>query len=589
MNAGEISSLLADRAVEVAEYLLPNGKKKGPEWRAGSVHGDAGDSLGVHLTGNKAGIWSDFASGDKGDLLDLWMAARGCSLVTALKDAADFLGVKVDQTFREKRAFPKPVRPESVTAPKGNVMVWLTETRKLSIESIKAYRVGAVGDFVIFPHFRDGELCNMKRRNINDKKQMRVEQGCEQLLFGWQAINDNAREVVLCEGELDAIALHQYGYPALSVFSGAKNLAWIDNEFNHLERFSTIFVCFDNDEIGIEGRNLVVERLGVTRCKVVTLPEKDANECLMLGRSKEEIDAAFSASETQDPTELKSPKVFRDRVIKRFFPTGEEELGTALPWIKTWNSVRLRPSELSIWTGVNGHGKSLLLSQVMMDAMKRGERVCIASFELKGDLMLYRMIRQLLGSKTNLNADINQALDWLHERLYVFDYLGTARGDRVLEVFSYARKRYGINHFVIDSLLKIGIAEDDYNGQKMFVERLCDFKNLHDCHVSLVAHSRKGENEMKAPGKMDVRGAGAITDLADSCFSVWRNKMKEEGKQTEIECDAILRCDKQRNGEWEGTIGLYFDVESNQYLETSNCRAKRFDFQSYVEESMVDF
>jgi len=590
MNANEVSRLLADRAIEVAEYLLPAGKKKSAEWRAGSVLGDAGDSLGVHLNGNKAGVWSDFSSGEKGDLLDLWMASRGVNLVQAIKDASDFLGVKVDSTFREKRSFVKPVRPESVRAPKGKVIEWLTETRKLSSESIAAYRVAAKDDkYVVFPHIRNGELCNMKHRNILDKKDMRVEGGCEQMLFGWQAISETAREVTICEGEIDALSLFDYGYPAMSVFSGAKNLAWVDNEFDALDRFSTIYICFDNDEIGRQGRDLVIERLGIERCKVVNLPEKDANECLILGRSKEEIDEAFSKAKTQDPTELKSPVDFHDKVISRFFPTGDSDLGTCLPWLKTKSIIRLRPSELSVWTGINGHGKSLLLSQVMLDAMKHGERVCIASFELKGDLMLYRMIRQLLGSKSANKADVSRAIEWLHERLWVFDYLGTAKGERVLEVFAYARKRYGINHFVIDSLLKIGIAEDDYNRQKAFVETLCDFKNQHDCHVSLVAHSRKGNDEHKAPGKMDVRGTGAITDLADSCFSVWRNLAKEEGKPTDIESDAILRCDKQRNGEWQGSVGLYFDLDSNQYLENREERAKRFDFESYAETEMVDF
>lgn len=589
MNAAEISRMLADRAVEVAEYLLPGGKKRGPEWRAGSVHGEAGESLGVHLTGNKSGVWSDFASGEKGDLLDLWRLSRGCNLVQAINEAADFLGVKVDQTFRERKTFVKPSRPESVKSPAGKVMTWLTQTRKLSPEAIKAYRVAAMGDYVIFPHLRDGELCNFKRRHVENKKDMRVEAGCEQMLFGWQAIDENAREVVICEGELDALALYDYGYPALSVFSGAKNMAWVDNEYNHLERFSTIYVCFDNDETGVEGRNKLVERLGIERCKVVVLPEKDANECLILGRTKPEIDKAFSEARTQDPTELKSPIDFRSGVLHRFFPVGDRDLGTKLPWEKTHNIIRLRPSELSIWTGINGHGKSILLSHVMLDSMKHGERVCVASFELKGDLMLYRKLRQLLGGKSSTPGEINRSIDWLHERLWVFDYLGTARGDRVLEVFSYARKRYGINHFVIDSLLKIGIAEDDYTGQKNFVERLCDFKNQHDCHVALVAHSRKGEGENRAPGKMDVRGAGAITDLADSCFSVWRNKLKEEGKESECEFDAVLRCDKQRNGEWEGSVGLYFDKDSNQYLERSDECARRFDVSSYHEEEMVDF
>ena len=589
MNAGELSRLLADRALEVAEYLLPAGKKKGPEWRAGSVHGDAGDSLGVHLTGNKAGVWSDFSSGEKGDLLDLWQSSRGVDLVQAMKDAADFVGVKIDKTFREVRTFVKPVRPESVVSPVGPVMDWLLNVRKLPTESIKAYRVACNGKYVVFPHIRDGVLCNMKSRNIHDKKDMRVEAGCEQMLFGWQVVPPNSREITICEGEPDAIALHSYGYPALSVFSGAKNLAWIDNEFNHLDRFSTIYICFDNDEIGNDGKNLVIERLGIERCKVVVLPEKDANECLMLGRPKAEIDAAFASARTQDPAELKTPSDFRDRIINRFYPTSDEDLGTALPWAKTHSMIRLRPSELSIWTGVNGHGKSLLLSQVELEAMKRGERVCIASFELRGDAMLHRMIRQLLGSRIAPKSEIDKAIAWLNDKLWVFDYLGTARGERVIDVFSYARKRYGINHFVIDSLLKIGIAEDDYNGQKAFVEKLCDFKNQHDCHVALVAHSRKGENEAKAPGKMDVRGAGAITDLADSCFSVWRNKLKEDGKQTEFDFDAMLRCDKQRNGEWEGSVGLYFDLESNQYLEHKDDRAKRFDVSSYVEEVMVDF
>jgi len=118
------------------------------------------------------------------------------------------------------------------------------------------------------------------------------------MLFGWQAVDENAREVVICEGELDAMALWDYGFPALSVFSGAKNMAWVDNEYNALERFSTIYICFDNDEIGIEGRDKLVERLGIDRCKVVTLPEKDANECLMLGRAKSEIEKAFAEART---------------------------------------------------------------------------------------------------------------------------------------------------------------------------------------------------------------------------------------------------------------------------------------------------
>ena len=58
---------------------------------------------------------------------------------------------------------------------------------------------------------------------------------------------------MICEGELDALSLWQYGHPALSVFSGAGNLAWLENEYPNLERFDDIFICFDNDDAGKKG------------------------------------------------------------------------------------------------------------------------------------------------------------------------------------------------------------------------------------------------------------------------------------------------------------------------------------------------
>lgn len=82
--------------------------------------------------------------------------------------------------------------------------------------------------------------------------------------------------------------------------------------------------------------------------------------------------------------------------------------------------------------------------------------------------------------------------------------------------------------FVIDSFMKLDIAEDDYKAQKVLIEQLCDFKNQHGCHIHIVVHPRKGADELRPPGKLDNKGTGAISDLADNCFTVCRNKYKEE-------------------------------------------------------------
>jgi hypothetical protein len=117
--------------------------------------------------------------------------------------------------------------------------------------------------------------------------------------------------------------------------------------------------------------------------------------------------------------------------------------------------------------------------------------------------------------------------------------------------------------------------EDDYNAQKDFVNELCAFAQAHQVHIHLVHHVRKGESEMSAPGKLDIKGAGAITDMVDNVFIVWRNKKAEREGKGEPTC--IVACVKQRNGEYEGKFGFWFDLESQQYFEAAREVASRYD------------
>ena len=96
------------------------------------------------------------------------------------------------------------------------------------------------------------------------------------------------------------------------------------------------------------------------------------------------------------------------------------------------------------------------------------------------------------------------------------------------------------------------------------------------------------ENESIPPGKMSIKGSGAISDLADNCFVVWRNKHKEQSIQTDkiqekesdsqllSRPDCLLICEKQRNGEWEGKTALWFDKKSFQYLNYQGHKPVRY-------------
>ena len=72
VSAREVSQMLAQRIEDVAALCLPNGSRDGHEWCVGSIDGEPGQSLRIHLSGTKAGWWIDFSNRDsKGDALDL--------------------------------------------------------------------------------------------------------------------------------------------------------------------------------------------------------------------------------------------------------------------------------------------------------------------------------------------------------------------------------------------------------------------------------------------------------------------------------------------------------------------------------------
>jgi twinkle protein len=588
MNASDVAQTLAARAQAVCEYLLPGGKKQGSEWKAGSVGGEAGNSLSVRLTGPKAGVWADFQSGEKGDLLDLWVACRGMSVAEAVNDAKSWLGVRDVLPAPEPKTYKRPAKP-ACQAPKSRVREWLT-SRGIEERTIAAFKVAEQmrdgKTYAVFPYLRDGELVNVKYRNPDEKKDMRQEGGAEPCLFGWHLIEPKARSVAICEGEIDAMTLWQAGIPALSVNAGAGNHQWIESDWQRLERFSDILVAFDSDEPGQKGAAEVMRRLGIARCRKLVFPAKDANDWLMQGACGEDFQNAAAAAKPQDPQELRSAAEFMARVKAMFFPAGDASADPCLRLDKNLEWFEFRAGELTVWTGYNGHGKSLMLSQVLLGLVQQGERLCVFSGEMSPERQVKRMSKQATGLDVPTAGYLDAVGEWLRGRVWIFDMVGSATIARLLEVFEYGNKRYGIRHFVIDSLMMTDVPEDgpgSMSAQKEAIQKLCNFAKRNGCHVHLVAHPRKGRDENAGPGKLDVAGSSKITDGADNVFTVWSARRDESDAPTD-EPDAKLELQKQRNGDVQHfTLMLWFVRGAMQYATNARRRAIR-----YVEWSSQD-
>lgn len=258
--------------------------------------------------------------------------------------------------------------------------------------------------------------------------------------------------------------------------------------------------------------------------------------------------------------------------VEKYFHSSDESTQIGMPWRKTWDKIAFRSGEVTVWAGYSGHGKSLILGQISNHLMRQfGQRLCIASMEMKPYMTLARMCRQAAGGIPDVEY-IHRYHRGTNGLLWVYDQQGTVKGDKMAAVIRYCHEKHDMQHFVIDSLLKCGFAEDDYTGQKMFVDQLCSIGRDTGVHIHLIHHSRKGADEYKVPNKHDIKGTGSITDQVDNVIVVWRNKLKEKEIQENNmsksnDPDCLLAIEKQRNGEWEGRIALWFDSISRGFRE----------------------
>src|SRR5688572_10028816 len=116
--ATDLARRLAQNAEAVCREYLPNGRREGNTWRVGDVDNTPGRSLMVRLTGpdsgpGACGHFTDFATGEHGDLLDV--IARTCRLGAfrdVLHEARRFLSLP--------QPGPHAAAPRMPPAPSGS-------------------------------------------------------------------------------------------------------------------------------------------------------------------------------------------------------------------------------------------------------------------------------------------------------------------------------------------------------------------------------------------------------------------------------------------------------------------------------------
>jgi energy-coupling factor transporter ATP-binding protein EcfA2 len=326
-----------------------------------------------------------------------------------------------------------------------------------------------------------------------------------------------------------------------------------------------------------------------------------ASEAMLSAMEAEVKALAARASRglAQKPVNLQCPKEFEEAYWARWFGGGDMEPGRGLPFEFP---LRIRASEMTLFTGDNGSGKSSMLGQIAIVLGLQGARVCMASMEVPPEITCWIMARQLLGVGRLANDDgghqqAAMALAWMESRLRLYSFLGIASWREVLGVFKYAAEHLKYDTFIVDSVGRLGIADDDYGEQGLAAARFADFCVKTGAHLFLVVHENKSSD---GSAKNRVRGSKQWTDNSHNVVGTRRNEEKGQkveelreqfrtgmideneykeraGKLQQV-WDAKFLLSKQRwpGSQQNGSRYLYFDRESLQFRERWDRGAVRY-------------
>jgi hypothetical protein len=104
-QVSDLTRRLAEQAEMVCRHYLSNGRRSGNYWLVGDVNNTPGRSMFVRLTGPQsgkgvAGKWTDSATGQHGDLLDVIQLSCGLAFSDATERHAVSSACRLPHTIR---------------------------------------------------------------------------------------------------------------------------------------------------------------------------------------------------------------------------------------------------------------------------------------------------------------------------------------------------------------------------------------------------------------------------------------------------------------------------------------------------------
>ena len=439
-----------------------------------------------------------------------------------------------------------------------------------------------------YPYFDEtGAKVAEKIRNVANKTFSISGNFNKATLFGQNLFQKAGKYITIVEGELDALASYQLTgskWPTVSIRNGASAAVKdCKAQYEYLDSFETIVICFDADEVGQKAAKDVAELFG-NKVKIVKhLKEcKDACDYLMAGKAEAYVNAWWRA-EAYKPEGI----VTVSDIMEQLLAPPQEGVAWAFPSLTKLTYGRRKGELYAFGAGV-GVGKTDVFTQQIaydLDVLKKKvgviylEQPVVETVQRVAGKLDSRLYHIPNGVWTR--DEYVSSLDRLaaREQLFMMDHFGAKDWKTVKSIMKYFAKVYDVEHIYLDHLTAlIANEEDERRALDGIMADMASLAQSDGLIIHFISHLTAPDGKPHEEGGrvMEKRftGSRAIARWSHFMFGLERNKQDEDERKRQTTTFRVLkdrftgRATAEKIGLWyERNTGLLSECDLNAVEE----------------------
>lgn len=442
-----------------------------------------------------------------------------------------------DEAVMQTANQPIPLHPNV----KVNGTISAIPSRGINRAVAERYRVLTSGEEVNFIYTTGNKTTGFKTRGPN--KTFKFNGNAKGGLFGQSVFPPNGKSITITEGEYDALAAHQMLFmnePCVSLVNGASGAVTdCKRNYEYLDSFEKINICFDSDKAGQTAALAVAELFDPRKVRLVKMSLKDANEFLLATREREFIDAHRKAGHfTPDG-------IIHGSDLYELVSSPPKYESVPYPFDGLNRMTRgLRTGELITFVAGTGVGKTQAMREILYHLIKidKGNVGTLFLEEPIRDTSLGMMsihankplhLPDTTYDQEEFNAAYENTLGT--GRVYLYDSFGSNSVERIVSMVRYLAKACECKYIILDhiSIVVSDHAKDERKALDEIVTKLKTLTVELDICLLMVSHLNRDKNR-KAPEEggsinlQDIRGTAGIGQLSNIIIALERNTQAED-------------------------------------------------------------